>query len=212
MIALAEDCLLFQTQDGGMVPLTADMITIEVLGPSAGVFDPEFVTNVTKAVFHYFQHQLGRESVTAGEFAAALEKALESFKTPEVPGAAATAAPAPVVTVVVETEPEPPPPSPAPVSAPAGPVVESDLRRLASEAGDGLELVFFPRLRAEVRAQLDLAPRVLRFRGLRSCAMTLTGARRWSGKCQSLSERIVVFLRGCATAESPGREFSLVIE
>ena len=54
------------------------------------------------------------------------------------------------------------------------------LRALARESGDARELVFFPRLRRELRTQLQNSPRVVRFRGLRGCVKQLAGARRWS--------------------------------
>src|SRR5512147_41882 len=113
----------------------------------------EFVGHATKVVFDYFKKELGRQSVKADEFAAALEKVLRGF--------AATAYQV----------------------APAGdglPVAEYDLCRLAFEAGQGRELVFFPRLRAELQRQLQDSRRVLRFRGLRGCVKHLAGARRWS--------------------------------
>jgi hypothetical protein len=183
MIALASDCLLFQLASGETVPLSAAMISIELMGDTAHLFDSEFVQHAANAVFHYFKQDLGRQTVTVGEFSGALEKVLRGFRPP-VAGA-----------------------SP---SAPG--VVESDLCRLARESGEGLELFFFPRLRAELRHKLREAPRVLRFRGLRSCVMQLAGARRWTPRCQTLEEQIVAYLRGCLTAEAGQTHFSLVVQ
>jgi hypothetical protein len=83
---------------------------------------------------------------------------------------------------------------------------------LARESGQGGELFFFPRLRAELHRHLEQAPRVLRFRGLRGCVKQLTGARRWSQRCRSLEGEIVAYLRQCLRAESALREFALMVE
>ncbi|MGO8674786.1 MAG: hypothetical protein ACLQVX_02805 [Limisphaerales bacterium] len=183
MIALASDCLVFQLASGESVPLSVEMISIELLGGTAKWFDAEFVRHAANAVFHYFKQDLDRRTVTVGEFAGALEKVLRGF-TPPATG-----------------------PSP---SQPG--VAESDLGRLARESGEGLELFFFPRLREELRHKMRQAPQVVRFRGLRSCAMQLAGARRWTARCQSFKEQIVSFLRGCLTAEAGQTQLSLVVE
>src|ERR1041385_4371450 len=86
MIALAYDCLLFKMSGGQSVPLSAEMISVELMGGTPVGFDDEFIRHASKAVFHYFKHDLGRETVTVGEFASALEKVLRGF---------ALAAPAP---------------------------------------------------------------------------------------------------------------------
>jgi len=84
--------------------------------------------------------------------------------------------------------------------------------RLALETGQGRELFFFPRLRAELQRHLQQAPRVVRFRGLRGCVKQLTGARRWSRRCETLELEIVDYLRQCLGAESGPVEFSLLVE
>ena len=130
MIALASDCLIFQTPSGESVPYSADMVCGELSGGSVELFDPEFVRHAASAVFHYFKHELRRQSVSLSEFTGALEKVLGGF--------AITA----------------PPPN-QPESQPD--MLESDLFRLACESGEGCELFFFPRLRAELRQQLQQA-------------------------------------------------------
>jgi len=120
MIALASDCLLFKTPNGESVPYSADMVSIEFSGDAAQLFDAEFVQHASKAVFHYFKHDLGRLTVSVGEFAGALESVLRGFGVNAV--------------------------SPENDSTKRG-VIESDLQRLASESGKGCELFFFPRLR-----------------------------------------------------------------
>ena len=183
MIALASDCLLFQLASGESVPLSAEMVSIELMGDTAQWFDPEFVQHAANAVFHYFKQVLDRRTVTVGEFAGALEKVLRGFRP-----AAAEASPS------------------------ASGVVESDLCRLARESGEGRELFFFPRLRAELRHKMQQAPRVLRFSGLRSCVMQLAGARRWTHRCQTIEEQLVAYLRGCLTADAGQTQLSLVVQ
>ena len=79
MIALAYDCLLFQTSNGESIPFSAEMISVELTGEGIGEFDPEFLKHAASAVFHYFKHDLKRVTVTVGEFAGALEKVLRGF-------------------------------------------------------------------------------------------------------------------------------------
>jgi hypothetical protein len=185
MIALASDCLLFRTASGESIPYSADMMSDELAGGSLESFDPEVVQHAACAVFHYFKHELGRQTVTVGEFAGALENVLRGF--------AVTAEP------------------------PAEPrrrtdVLESDLSGMAREVGEGCELFFFPRLRAELRQQLQQGPRLLRFHGLRGCVKLLVGARRWGLRCQSLERQIVAYLRECLSAEAGQVEVALVVE
>jgi hypothetical protein len=185
MITLAADCLLFRSASGESFPFSADMVSVELLGETANLFDSEFVRHAANAVFHYFKHDLNQEIVSAGEFAKALEKVLLGFAVTARSGAAIKAAP---------------------------PIREADLRRLACESGKGFELFFFPLLRNEVRHHLRLGPKVLRFRGLRGCVKQLAGARRWSRRCQSLQEQILHYLRQCLTIESRLGEIALIVE
>jgi len=187
MITLASGCLLFKLANGESIPFSAEMISVELLGSTAELFDAEFVQHAANAVFHYFKHELGRQTVTVGEFAEALEKVLRGFKLPQV----ASGPPA------AQTRRE---------------VRESDLCRLASESGQACELFFFPRLRDEFREQLRHHPRVVRFRGLRSCVKRLAGTRRWTCRCRSLEEQIVGYLRECLSAEARLEDLALVVE
>jgi hypothetical protein len=183
MITLARDCLLFHLSSGEKVPFSADMIAVELSEETADWFGPEVASNAAKAVFHYFKSELGRQSVTAEEFAGAMEKVLRGFKA----GAAE-------------------------VEKSAETIVESDLWRLAQEAGNGGELLFFPRLRDQLRQNLRQAPRMLRFHGLRACVKEIAGVRRWGPRCRALEEQIVGFLREWAGAEPRGSELALVVE
>jgi hypothetical protein len=179
-------CLLFQMANGESVPLSAEMISIELGGDTATKFDPHFVQHAANAVFHYFKHDLGRLTVTVGEFAGALENVLRGF------GASAEA-------VARKT------------SAPPR-LVESDLRDLASQSGQGCELFFFPKLRDEMRHQLERTPQIVRFRGLRSCVKQLTGKQRWCPRCQTLHDQIVEFLRNCFTAHASRPGCALLVD
>ena len=185
MIALASDCLLFRAATGESVPFSADMVSQELLGESAALFDAEFVRHAASAVFHYFKHDLHQEIVSADEFAGMLEKVLLGFADSARSGVAAK---------------------------PAPPVREADLRQLAFESGKGFELFFFPLLRDEVRRHLRLGPKVLRFRGLRSCVKQLAGTRRWCPRCKGLEEQIVLYIRTCLSAEARLADVALIVE
>ena len=185
MISLARDCLLFELACGESIPFSAEMISIEVMGDSAPQFDPEVIQHAAASVFYYFKHDQARQTVTVAEFAEALEKVLRTLGFKVRP---------------VETE------------AGAASTTGADLRRLARDSGDARELVFFPRLRDEVRAQLQTSPRRVRFRGLRGCVKQLAGARRWSPRCENLQEQIVRYLHGCLTTEARAVECLLVVE
>ena len=185
MIALQSDCLLFQLSNGESVPCSAEMISFEITGNSGGLLEPEVLRHAAASVFHYFKEELRRETVTVGEFAVALEKVLRNLGFVIRAGG------------IESRRPE--------ASA-------TDLGRLARDSADSLELFFFPRLRDELRAQLRLSPRVVRFRGLRGCVKQLAGARRWSLRCERLEEQIVEYLRGCLSAEPGQAECALVVE
>jgi hypothetical protein len=184
MIALAADCLVFQMAGGESIPFCSDMISVELMGDTTKWLDQEFVRQAAKAVFHYFQHEMGRKTITIGEFAGAMEKVLSGFNLKE------------------------PPRAPEPKHR----VQESDLSRLADESGLGCELFFFPRLRDELRRLLREGPNVLRFRGLRGCVKQLVGTRRWTGRCQTLQDQIVSYLRQCLNTEPKPAQFALVVE
>jgi len=53
---------------------------------------------------------------------------------------------------------------------------------------------------------------VLRFRGLRGCVKQLTGAQRWSQRCDVLQEQIVAYLRECLSADRDQAKCALVVE
>lgn len=185
MIALASDYLLLETASGESIPYSASMVAAELAGDAMELFDPEFIHHAASAVFHYFKHEVGRQTLSVGEFAGALENVLRGLAA--IPQAAAN-----------------PPTQPN--------VAESDLSLLARESGDGGELIFFPRLRSELRQHLQRGPRVLRFHGLRGCVKQLAGVSRWNQRCQNLEAQIVAYLRECLSAEPGPAEVALVVE
>jgi hypothetical protein len=185
MIALSSDHLIFQLTNGESVPCSAEMITVEIAGNSEGLIDAEMLRHAAASVFHYFKCEMERQSVTVGEFALALEKVLRGFG----------------LTLYAD---EPPPL--------ANQILEADLRHIARESADSLELFFFPRLRDQLRAQLRQSPQVLRFRGLRGCVKQLAGAQRWSARCEKMQEQVVSYLRECLTAEPEQKDCALVVE
>jgi hypothetical protein len=182
MIALASDCLLFQMESGERVPLCADMISLELRGDEDVAYNEDVLQQATGAVFYYFKHDLARQVVTLGEFAEALEKVINGFALPEKLGQAHEM------------------------------VSESDLGLLVDECGAGCELVFFPRLRDELRHRLKQGPQVLRFHGLRGCVKRLVGARRWCARCETLRRQIIQYLRECLKAEPAKDNLRLVVE
>lgn len=185
MITLSKDCLLFRLTNGEVVPFSADMISIELTGDTQSWFDPATATEAAKAVFYYFKSELCRQTVTAEEFATAMEKALRGVDRSQWNEGAAGR---------TQT------------------VIEADLGLLAREMGEGGELLFFPRLRNELRQHMQQQPRILRYHGLRSCVKHISGARRWSERCRDLEEQIVEFLRQCAGVEHAEGEIALLVE
>jgi hypothetical protein len=183
MIQLNPDCLIFDTPEGKHIPCSAEVATLQLMGGSAPDVDLDVVQNASAAVLHYFKHELHQESVSVGDFAEALEKV---FVTLGVPMPAGT-----------------------PTMEPR--LAESDLARLAREAGDGWELMFFAGLRQELKRLLADDPSVVRFHGLRECAMRLAGTPRWGRRSQALSDQIVVFLRSSWSVDANGRACAMVI-
>ena len=193
MILLRPDCLVFRTADGENVPCSAHEVTVELMGDSAEWLDAEMVEHAAGAVLHYFKSEKGQNTVSVAEFSEALERVLRGLglnvKASEHSEALAVKIP----------------------STPPPRVVEADLQKLAGEPDLGCELVFFPRLRDALRRELDGAPLLLRFRGLRECVKQLAGAKRWGPQCQALNDQIVDYLRCCLGAEKSGANCALMV-
>ena len=183
MILLRPDCLVFKTSSGENVPCSAQEVTLELLGDAVNQLDEEMVQSAAHAVLHYFRTELERTVVTIGEFAETLAKVLRELG------------------LEVQTA----------TQDPVQRIVDSDLRPLAIGNDGVCELVFFQMLRAELRSRLETAPQVVRFNGLRCCVKQMVGARRWTQRCQELSDQIVDYLRDCLCAEARGGRCALLV-
>ena len=183
MIQLNSDYLIFKTAEGENIPCSVELVTIELMGAAISLVDPDLIRNASAAVLHYFKTELGRHSVSVGEFSLALERVLRGFG------------------LNIKTE----------NSEDEVRIVESDLREVAASAGKGFELFFFPNLREEMRRKINEGPHVVRFKGLRGCVKQLVGAQRWSGRCEVLSDQIVEYLRTCLSTECKKETCALVV-
>jgi hypothetical protein len=184
MIHLRSDCLVFEMSNGDKIPCSAASVTVELMGAAADLVDRELVQNAAAAVLYYFKNDLHRTTVTVSEFTEALETALRGLG----------------LNVSCDS----------PLKAEER-TVDSDLRRLAVESGPAFELGFFARLREEVRKELNQAPQLIRFSGLRGCVKQMVGARRWSPRCEKFSDHIVEYLRGCVSSENPAKPCGMLV-
>lgn len=177
MIQLHPDYLIFQTSQGELIPCSAESVTIELIGDASSLLDPQIVREAAAAVVHYFKTELGKETVSVGEFSRALEQVLQSFGFD-------------VATTTTEER--------------KVRISEGNLMELARDSTFEFELGFFKLLREEVHKQLEESPDIVSFVGLRHCVKQMVGAKRWCGRCESLSDQIVAFLRGCLIIENSG--------
>lgn len=194
MIRLRSDCLVFETESGESIPCSAELVTVELIGDAMENLDPELVRNAAAAVLHYFKVELHQEAVSISEFSRILAGVLRGFgidvKCPEE-----------------EAEDENPA-TPEPVR---DGIVEADLSLLVDSPSFNLELLFFGRLRDLLQQQLVDPPKLLRFSGLRGCVKTITGAKRWSRRCQRLNDQIVDYLRECLNHDAGSRRCKMVV-
>jgi hypothetical protein len=174
---------VFEMSNGDKIPCSASTVTVELMGSAVDLVDREVVEHATAAVLHYFHNDLQRTEVTLSEFTEALETALRGLG----------------INVTCDAPQQ------------TNRTAHSDLRVLAIESGKAFELGFYARLREQVRKELQWAPELIRFFGLRSCVKQLAGAQRWCPRCERLSDQIVEFLRGCVTQESPAQPCGLVV-
>ena len=198
MILLRHDCLVFKTAAGESIPATAQEVTVELMGEQGSWLDPEIVQNAAAAVLHYFKDEKKQSAVSVAEFSEALERVLRGLGF-DVKSAGAPATP------------KPGPEVPFTQSAPRR-IVETNLHRFAGDLGTSCELVFFTRLRDELRRCLEDSPQLLHFSGLRECVKHLTGTKRWTTRCQSLHDQIVDYLRSCLHSEREARHCPLVVQ
>ena len=186
MITLASDCLLFELATGESIPYSADMVWVELSGDSGGMFDSEFVRHADEGGLPLLQTRAGPpDRVRRGIRRGAGESAARLRPHGRLRRTRRGHARA------------------------CWSLICAGWR---SESGQGCELVFFPRLRAELQPASRSEPAWCRFRGLRGCVKQLTGARRWSLRCQTLEGEIVDYLRECLSAETRAGEFALLVE
>lgn len=185
MIQLRSDYLVFEVSGGEKIPCSAEQVTVEILSDSLSLLNPQVVREAAAAVLHHFRNDLARETVTVGEFTAALARVLRGLG------------------YEVKAD-----------SGSTGPdrIVEEDLLALAVESGQTLELDFFPRLRRRVQQLLSASPRVVCFRGLRRCAKEVSGSRRWCKRSRRVRDDIVRFLRDCWYAERASSDCALRVD
>jgi hypothetical protein len=183
MTLLPTNFLEFNVPGEGLIPCNGHAVTVQLTGEAAHLLDEELVQNAAAGVLEYFAREEKRQSVSVGEFTAALETVLRGFGLSHVKAGSGT-------------------------GMSAGGLAEADLGALV---GEGLELFFFQRLREELRRQVAPQPRVVRFHGLHGCVMQLAGARRWSPRCQQLHDRIVDYLRSSLRLESSTAACGLVV-
>lgn len=185
MTHLRPDYLVFKISTGESIPCSAETVTVELMGDAVQFLDQQLIKDAAESVLYYFKTELKRTCVSVAEFSRALEKVLRGFG--------------------LEVRADGP-------SDEQEQVVYGDLAQLAVECGPGCELIFFPRLRQELRDKLSQSPRVLRFDGLRRCVKNLTGAKRWSLRCQALSDQIVEYMRGCLSERRGMTACALVVQ
>ena len=185
MIQLHTDCLVFETSDGEAIPCSAQDVTVELLGDAANELEPHMVTEAAEAVLYHFKVDLGRASVSVGEFTMALEVILRGFGFK-------------VMATTGDEEDEPD-------------AAETNLHDLAHQAGEGLEMVFFCTLRDQIHADLHGKPQLLRVKGLREAVRKLTGAKKWSPRCQKLNDQIVDYLRHIVSQHQQEAKLTLMI-
>lgn len=183
MIQLRCDCLVFETEAGELLPMSAADLASKLLAELPASLDRELVDNALEAVVYFFRQEQRRDSVTVAEFTQALETVLRGLGVSLADAAGLNELP----------------------------VADSDLERLAAASGEGFELMFFLLLREELQRQLAVAPALVRFRGLRGCVKHLLGVRRWNGQCQRLQDQIVEFLRDCLRQNQGAAECGLVV-
>ncbi|MSU37320.1 MAG: hypothetical protein EXS36_19930 [Pedosphaera sp.] len=201
MIRLREDCLLVQQSSGQMVPCGVEQVTIELMGETVGLMDPEIIRDAAAGVLHFFKVELKKETVTLGEFAEALARVLRGFGVGVECMAVDKSTIAPPNSGLIEVE----------GGASSSLDAVADLREVATASGTEYELGFFPRLRGILGRSLQERLRTVRFVGLRGCVKQLMGRRRWCRHCRRMEEQIVGFLRESLRADDRSRGVLLLV-
>ena len=79
MIQLHRDYMLVETPQGEIIPCSAELVAVELIGGALDKLDAELVQEAASAVLHYFKEDLGCTTISVGEFSRALEQALDAL-------------------------------------------------------------------------------------------------------------------------------------
>lgn len=80
---------------------------------------------------------------------------------------------------------------------PLAPPLTLSLVESANEAGNGFELAFFERLRAEISELRKAGAETILFTGLRESSLILQGSTKWNKHCERMLSEMDAFLRKC---------------
>lgn len=80
---------------------------------------------------------------------------------------------------------------------PLAPPLTLSLVESANEAGNGFELAFFERLRAEISELRDAGVEKIHFTGLRESSLILQGSAKWNKHCERMLSEVEAFLQKC---------------
>ena len=80
---------------------------------------------------------------------------------------------------------------------PLAPPLTVSLIGAANAAGNGFELAFFGKIRAELTLLHRAGAEVIRFTGLRESTLILRGEEKWDKRCETLLAEIEAFLKAC---------------
>ncbi|MBM3846033.1 MAG: hypothetical protein FJ405_07100 [Verrucomicrobia bacterium] len=185
MILLRRDCLVFELAGGELMPCSAQEMAFSLVVDPPDHEQVLIIREAAAAVLHFFRVEQGRQAVTVAEFAEALGRALQDqgfsveapgTNLPSLPPSQAAACDSGKVTSL---------PSPE----------EVDLIRVEQNSGGLGELSFFQQLETDLSPRLASGSNLLIYRRLRECAMALCASKRWTARCQEVSDRIVTHLR-----------------
>jgi hypothetical protein len=211
MIALNNEFLLVEKEDGGFIPCSVEQLTFELAGGAADQIDPEWLKQAAAGVLHYFKNELGQTHVTVAEFASALARVFQGLgltaevtTEPMLPVAKSKKSSSSFKSKVGSPE------APAPVN-PAAKVWRADLRKIAVEAGKLGELEFQRRLRALLDEAISTSPEAVEFSGLRGCVKQITGRKIWCPECRRWEAWLLDQIQTWFGEHATGRRVALLV-
>lgn len=191
MIPRQSDYPEFSNSDSGEMLRIEGEIVVELAGKQNELPDRDLITQAVSAVIHYIRTDLMVDTIPVKDFSILLETVLEGFGY--------------IVDTKVKNgrtekmdngKPEP---------------LSVDLQKVVDDIGSGYELFFFNHLQQTVSKCLELNPKFIYLYGLQDCVKKLTGMKRWSYRCQNLSEDIVSFVREQFQSNNKGLNCALLI-